>query len=131
MFMSSRTVCDQNTEDLEDFACRKPVFLYVGNLSLRKGIPRLLETWKRIGGYRHFTLRLIGSNLLREEYLKRYASYFEYIPSLPRRELARYYRESYAFVFPTVADGFGLVMNEALAKGLPVIAVLIMGHVDL
>lgn len=42
--------------------------------------------------------------------------------TVPDEELRRWYWSADAFVFPSVKEGFGLVVLEALAAGLPVIA---------
>jgi glycosyltransferase involved in cell wall biosynthesis len=49
---------------------------------------------------------------------------------LDRDELARAYAEADVFVFPSVADAWGLVLNEAMASGLPLIATSVPGAVD-
>jgi glycosyltransferase involved in cell wall biosynthesis len=51
--------------------------------------------------------------------------------SLPRSELYRLYRESSVLVFPSICDGFGMVVTEALAHGLPVITTDQVGAADL
>jgi len=108
--------------------CRKAsttgrkIVLNVGNISVRKGIPRLLRAWKRLGAYRTHRLRIIGSRYLKPRFLAEYSSVFEYLPHLPRNELARHYAAAYAFVFPAACEGLGLVLNEALSHGLPCVA---------
>lgn len=101
---------------------RKPVVLYVGNISLRKGIPRLLRVWKKLGVSKTHTLRLVGKMCLPRKFLSEYDGQFEHVPWVPRSELKRHYLEASFFVFPSVADGFGLVLNEAISHGLPVLA---------
>ena len=44
-----------------------------------------------------------------------------FLPFLDRKTLAEYYRLSDVFVLPTREDIWGLVINEAMANGLPVI----------
>ncbi len=44
--------------------------------------------------------------------------------------LAAAYASADVFVFPSVADTFGLVLLEALASGLPVAAYPVMGPLD-
>jgi glycosyltransferase involved in cell wall biosynthesis len=46
---------------------------------------------------------------------------FRHVPHLTRPALAQQYRESDVFVFPTLLEGMGLVVLEAMACGLPVI----------
>jgi glycosyltransferase involved in cell wall biosynthesis len=100
----------------------KKVFLFTGNLSVRKGIPRLLRAWKRLGAFRTHTLRLIGSMYLTPKFLADYSGTFEYMPRLPRSELAQHYATSYAFIMPGAAEGMAVVITEAVSSGLPVIA---------
>ena len=40
---------------------------------------------------------------------------------MPQSELARYYQQASVFVLPSIQDGFGMVVYEAAACGLPVI----------
>jgi glycosyltransferase involved in cell wall biosynthesis len=49
---------------------------------------------------------------------------------LQRNELASYYALAEAFVFPTHSDPWGLVINEAMACGLPVICTNVAGCVE-
>ena len=39
-----------------------------------------------------------------------------------QQELERFYSQAYAFVFPSLLEGYGLVLIEAMSYGLPVIA---------
>jgi glycosyltransferase involved in cell wall biosynthesis len=45
-------------------------------------------------------------------------------------DLAWYYRQANAFVFPSRTDTFGLVMLEAIASGTPVAAFPVTGPID-
>jgi len=46
---------------------------------------------------------------------------FHHIPNVPRIMLAEIYRWADVFVFPTLIEGMGLVVLEAMASGIPVI----------
>jgi glycosyltransferase involved in cell wall biosynthesis len=100
----------------------RPVFLYAGNITMRKGVHRVLMAWKRLGAHHSAELRLIGDMFLTEKFLRDYQGFFTHIPRLPRVELQRHYAQASAFVFNSVADGFGYVMPEAMSCGVPVIA---------
>jgi glycosyltransferase involved in cell wall biosynthesis len=100
----------------------KKVLLCAGHLSVRKGTPRLLRAWKRLGAYRTHSLRLIGSMHLSPRFFSEYEGLVEYVPQMPRAELSKHYATSYAFVMPAAAEGFAVVITEALSHGLPVVA---------
>jgi glycosyltransferase involved in cell wall biosynthesis len=51
--------------------------------------------------------------------------------SIPRAELFERYYEADVLVFPTLCDGFGMVVTEAFAHGLPVITTTQAGAADL
>ncbi len=114
--------CAPSTRLARATPTRKPIVLCTGRLSLQKGTLRLLRVWKRLGAHRTHTLRLIGKPLLPAAAFADFAGLYEHIPSLPWSELSLHYATARVFVFPSAADGFGLVMNEALSYGLPVIA---------
>lgn len=59
-----------------------------------------------------------------DEYIKNNNIYeqVEYVGELkPGKELAEYYNKAKAFIFPSIAEAFSLVILEAMASGLPVI----------
>ena len=95
-------------------------FIYAGSISLRKGIPVLFEAWKR-AGLANATLELVGS--WQFPGINRSVVPPGVSMSGPRSQAglrARFW-ESDVFVFPSFFEGFGLVILEALACGLPVI----------
>jgi glycosyltransferase involved in cell wall biosynthesis len=94
--------------------------LSVGRLELRKGTLDLLEAWRR-AGLRGARLRIVGQSHLDERVLGRYRDAFEHVEALPRTALEREYHQADLLAFPTVCDAFGLVIQEAMAAGLPVV----------
>lgn len=46
---------------------------------------------------------------------------FVHIDSVSERELVEYYKKAKIFLFPSFEDGFGLVLCQAIACGLPII----------
>ena len=101
---------------------RKPLFLYAGNITMRKGVHRLLLAWKELKAHRTHELRLVGDMFLSAKFLQDFQGMFTHVPRLARDELDQHYREAAAFVFNPVADGFGHVILEAMRCGTPVIA---------
>jgi glycosyltransferase involved in cell wall biosynthesis len=94
--------------------------LYVGRVEPRKGIHYLLPAWKGLN-LPNAELCLIGINEFPSGWLDRYQDIFRYIPPVPHYSLNQYYSSASVFVFPSLVDGFGLVLLEAMACGIPVI----------
>lgn len=94
--------------------------LSVGSQDLRKGTTYLLEAWRR-AGLRDAQLRLIGRMRLSPSFLARYSGMFVHVPHLPRADLEREYQAADLLVFPTLGDGFGLVIQEAMSCGTAVL----------
>ena len=94
--------------------------LYVGRLEPRKGIHYLLEAWASLQ-LPQAELWLVGIDEFPLGWLDRYSDCFRYIPSVPHAALNDYYSAADVLVFPSLVEGFGLVLLEAMACGIPVI----------
>ena len=95
--------------------------LFVGNLSQQKGIANLFAAV--IGLEAKVSLTLVGSKVTENcEVLNIELSKHTWIPGLPHDEVLKTMREHDVLVFPTLFDGFGLVISEAMSQGTPVIA---------
>jgi glycosyltransferase involved in cell wall biosynthesis len=94
--------------------------LSVGMHDLRKGTPYLLEAWKR-AAIPDAELRLVGPLRLSKPFLDGYAGLFTHVPHVPKRLLGAEYSAADVLVFPTLGDGFGIVIQEAMSCGTPVI----------
>jgi glycosyltransferase involved in cell wall biosynthesis len=95
--------------------------LYAGTITQRKGIKYLLEAMKLLHGHQDVELHLIGGIQGNDNPLKNYHGLFQYHPPVSQQELFKRYSEFDALILPTVFEGFGLVIVEAMAAGLPVI----------
>ena len=92
--------------------------LYVGALSLRKGIPDLLEAAKRA----QVELWLVGPRQAEvEPFLRAHAGRFEHKGTVPQARLPEFYAQADVFVIASLEEGLALVIPQALACGLPVI----------
>ena len=94
--------------------------LSVGTHDLRKGTPYLLEAWKR-AAIPHAELHLVGPLKLARSFLDGYADLFRHWPHVPKSELPARYAAADLCAFPTLGDGFGLVIQEAMCCGTPVL----------
>jgi alpha-maltose-1-phosphate synthase len=96
-------------------------FIYAGQLSLRKGIPVLIEAW-RGAALAGAELELIGPWLLAPDKRRSLPANVVHRPPLSAQGLRERYRAADVFVFPSYFEGFPLVLTEALACGLPTVA---------
>ena len=96
--------------------------LFVGAVSLRKGVPDLLEGFRRAGLRRPSELILVGEPFPEARaFLAKYDGLYRLVPFLPHGQLVRMYQQASVFVLPSIEDGFGMVVYEAAACGLPLI----------
>lgn len=100
---------------------RKPLkLLYVGRVTQAKGIVYLLEAISKIPK-KEICLTIIGHVEGSGQGLKSYQDKFELLRPVSQDELYRTYKNYDALVLPSLFEGFGLVIIEAMAAGLPVI----------
>ena len=96
--------------------------LYVGALSQRKGISYMFDAIEQMEG--RVTLTVVGLRVGGSAELDRHlsSSNVEYVPSLPHAQVLELMKSHDVLLFPSLFEGFGLVLTEALSQGLPVIA---------
>ena len=96
--------------------------LFVGSLGQRKGLSYLLEA-VRILGPRRAELTLLGMKPVERCAPLEAATWaHRWVPSLPHAGVLAEMTRADVLVFPSLFEGFGLVIPEAFSRGLPVIA---------
>lgn len=96
------------------------LLLYVGRLSAEKQIDLLKPILEQVPGTR---LAIVGSGPAREELEAHFAgTRTHFVGYLTGEALAQAYASADMFVFPSSMETFGLVVVEAMAAGLPVVA---------
>jgi glycosyltransferase involved in cell wall biosynthesis len=113
--------------------CRRPLrLIYAGPLSPHKGLHHLFQALASLPFY-SYVLTLAGRWVpgYHAWLSRRYAVHYEYVGQLRSCELDEMYRANHVLVFPSLCDGFGLVLLEAMAAGIPVIATERTGAPDI
>lgn len=103
-----------------------PVILTVGQLIARKGMDKLIEACGRLAANgAKFTLVIVGQGPERERLeqmaMANHIDNFLILPNQSQNTLNELYRAADVFVFPTLEDVWGLVVNEAMWTGIPVL----------
>lgn len=103
--------------------------LYVGGLTQRKGISYLFEALEGLDEM--FDLTIVGSGrpdlcpALGKELDK-----YIYLGTMPHDKVLKLMSEHDIFVFPSLFEGFALVLNEALSQGTPCLTTINAGIPD-
>lgn len=101
-------------------------FLYIGELSSRKGIKELLIACSKLEKNK-WKLILVGkdkSNGYYEQLSKKLnlEKHIKFEGAVTHDKVYCYYEKSDVFVFPSKFDGWGAVLNEAVSYSLPIIS---------
>lgn len=105
------------------------VLLYVGRLSLEKQIEHIRPVLEQVPNTR---LVLVGDGPARAVLERQFAGQpVTFMGYLRGGRLAQAYASADIFVFPSRLETFGLVVIEAMASGLPVVAARVGGVADI
>jgi glycosyltransferase involved in cell wall biosynthesis len=113
--------------DLRDFApsprsAEGPFrVLFVGGVGQRKGIKYLLEAYRKMRSA-GTELAIVGPLMGSGKGLEQYRGEYTYLGRLDQSGVVEQMRRCQVLVLPSVFEGFGLVIPEAMATGMPVIA---------
>ena len=125
----------QKEQIKQELGLKGPVLLYVGRLLDDKGIPELLCAFEQIcQKYSSVNLVLVGDGPDKEKYAnecrRQELKGVLFTGFLEQEALPKYYLIADIFIFPTRSDPWGLVLNEAMLAGLPIICSSAAGAVD-
>lgn len=106
----------------QESAGRGPLrLLWAGTFGIGKGAHYLLEAWRKGGFGQRARLAVFGTVALPDRILRPLPDGIELRGVIARSDLMRQYAASDALIFPTLCDGWGMVVTEAWSRGLPVI----------
>jgi alpha-1,3-rhamnosyl/mannosyltransferase len=102
--------------------------LYLGSNRPHKNLPCLVDAWGRMDGKAAIGARLVIAGYWDERYPKarrlaarmKLESSISFLGAIPENDLRGLYGGASLFVFPSLLEGFGLPVLEAMACGTPV-----------
>lgn len=95
--------------------------VWAGTFSVRKGAHYFLDAWRTLRAVPHAQASVYGAVTLPDRLLRALPEGLAMMGSLPQPNLFSAFDCADVLVFPTLLDGFGMVVAEAFSRGLPVI----------
>ena len=104
-------------------------FLYVGRLAPEKNLKMLVEVFNELP---HLHLTVVGSGPLQQDLESTACGNVRFLSHVPNHQISGVYQSHDIFVLPSLREPWGLVVDEALYYGLPVIVSTNVGcHTEL
>lgn len=113
----------------EQYGLAERFVLAVGNLQPRKNLHRLLEAYRRLAAQDELPqLAIVGKSHWQGSHIVQLVADYglenrvKFTGYVPETDLPRLYNAALCLVFPSLYEGFGLPVLEAMACGTPVLA---------
>ena len=109
------------------YALSRPYALYVGTIEPRKNLDRLLDAWQMLAPSvrQAFDLLLVGpegwQSAATMARLRLPPAGIRYLGYVPERDLPGLTAAATLFVYPSLYEGFGFPVAQAMAAGVPVL----------
>jgi glycosyltransferase involved in cell wall biosynthesis len=118
----------------KSFKDRKYDLMFSGQFIERKLPLFFAEVAKKVSEQiPNLKVLILGNGPLKDNFftlLKQYKIDFHYAGFVSQEELPNYYADAKLFLFPTLLDAWGVVVNEAMASGTPVITTPFAGVIN-
>jgi len=119
---------------IKSFGMPERNFLYIGRFSPEKNIMRLLDAYRDLKRGSEWGLILLGRGPQKEDierHIKTHQIKNVFMPGFKQKdEVPKYMAVSDIFVLPSISEPWGLVVNEAMAAGFPVLVSIKCGCSD-
>ena len=124
----AQTLLQNSTGEVPPLPAQRPIFLYVGRITARKGIKPLIQACAILKeqGYTNYSLVVIGNGDQRQELEELIAQQgltdlVTWVGWVEYGRLGVYFQNADVFVFPTLEDIWGMVPLEAMVFGTAVL----------
>lgn len=92
--------------------------LYVGGLSQMKGFSYMMDAYEKLQDF--VELSIIGGGVT-SQFIGESLKKVHYLGTMSHERVLDYMKEADILLFPSLSDGFGLVVSEAMSQGTPAI----------
>ena len=100
----------------------EPYVLCVSSIDPRKNFARLIEACQGLTGAKLYIVGKYNRVFSQQMELDTTSEHIHFLGRVSDDELVRLYNQATCFVFPSLYEGFGLPLLEAMACGCPVLA---------
>ncbi len=125
---------DQSNDQLE-LTLEKPFLLYVGDRARYKNFNSLMKTYSVWAGRKDVNIVVVGKPWLSSEAnnlvqlgIQRNVNLLSHVDD---EQLCQLYNKAIAFVYPSLYEGFGIPLVEAMSCGCPIIASYIPSTIEI
>jgi glycosyltransferase involved in cell wall biosynthesis len=105
--------------------------IWAGTFSIRKGAHYFIDAWRALGAGIEAAAQIYGTITLPERAWKPLPPGMTFHGPARQADLFAAFDAADVLMFPTLSDGFGMVVTEAFARGLPVVTTDQAGASDL
>ena len=96
--------------------------LMVARLIPIKGIDIFFKVAKELKDFQFVFVGGQPDQIMIDNYGLNDINNLKFVDNIPKHELIKYYQASDVFFFPTQKESWGLVINEAMSQGLPIVS---------
>ncbi len=120
IILKRNVLSNYETASLKEYGKREDFYLYVGRLSIEKGIHHLIEAFKKNGK----KLLIVGDGDLVEYVKETISDNIQYLGAMSKDQVLNLYARCKALIFPSLwIEGMPMTIIEALSKGtIPIVA---------
>lgn len=103
------------------------IVLAAGRLTPAKGFSYLLQSWGRLEKeFPEWQLVIAGEGELRQQLEQQVQEqklkHIQFLGNVQQEQMKEWYKKASIFAFPSIWEGFGLVLTEAMNYGLPCVS---------